>query len=212
MKLKDLCGTRRLTSVWAGHRYDSSVPRPVIDDETDHGAYPSHRAVCLGLDGVGHLFDQFRIDTQNSGLNAINATASTYPADIASQHPIEFAKVDLVIEVRYLKDDEHEILYATDEKTGLVVFEIGTHYHNHNHRGTTFQSFMWQWKPEGFLPDYLEPIDDNPPVEIKGKRPPEPKKLGPGRGRASAKAGAKLPPLNPKARAKRAAQRKAADG
>jgi hypothetical protein len=51
-------------------------------------------------------------------------------------------------------DDVHWI-YFVNERTGLVVLEVGT-----DHSDSYYPSFIWSWTPEGYTPRWLEARSD----------------------------------------------------
>lgn len=60
---------------------------------------------------------------------------------------------------------EDDVVYAIDQETGLVIFEVGTEW-NATHEETWF---VWECKPEGYMPPWLAPVDPDPPIEIAPK-------------------------------------------
>lgn len=121
----------------------------------------------IGLDGNVFRFIKHvgvGSDAATSWLSAINPLGEDAQArDIEGTHL--FARA-IVVVIRWRQSShEDDVIYAVDESTGLVMFEVGT---ESDVDGDL--SFVWEHKIEGYTPPWLTPIDPDPPVEIRGKQ------------------------------------------
>lgn len=178
--LPDLLGMHTMESICALSSWgDLLSPLEVGDAPYDWAT--------IGLDGNVYRFVKRRSEQDwQSWLSAINPLGIGNPGrnrdgTLRFQPPI-------VVDIRYRagavlrpltgEDDigvfEHEdnvddVIYAVNEDTGLVIFEVGTEA---DEEGKL--SFLWchnkEFPLEGYTPKWLEAVDPDPPVEIPGKK------------------------------------------
>lgn len=131
--LSDLCGLRMLDA------------RGEFVGEKQHDWHDdSPRIVVLRLDGVLYWFQEDPSDGYRSMLSHVRvALDSDLPAGCLAAFPprlVSCAVRTKSTEEQYGESDE--VLVGTDEATGTVLFEIGTHNYD-----DYYPSFVSRWTP-----------------------------------------------------------------
>lgn len=133
------------------------IARDIIQRGEDrHGEEPAQRVVILLDDSVFVFFEDTQ-DGYRSDLHSIERhdSVSFY---LTEHEDVSISPIDppLVVEIRHRAIPEHNgdgasAIYMINERTGLVVFDIGT-----DNIDDYYPSFVFQWNPEGWTPKWLE--------------------------------------------------------
>ena len=145
--LDDLVGMRNLTAMWRG-----------VETVEWCGENQDVQCVLLRFDGLVYRFIEDPNDGYRSMLREVVVLSE------ATVLPPGTAVFEMVVECRKRPNGEYgtnDVHYAVNEQTGLVVLEIGT-----TNTDDYYPSFVFSWTPAGYTPDWLEPIDPDPPQEI----------------------------------------------
>lgn len=117
------------------------------------GVTETVQQVVLNVDGILYEFTEGANDGYRSSLGSVRSVRMTALA-MAPIHP------PLVVHFHHrTKGDENgyefgpvDCLYAINERTGLVILDIGT-----NEISAYYPSFVFAWNPEGWTPEWLKP-------------------------------------------------------
>lgn len=146
--LKDLCGIRMLD----GHGEMVLESPGTADDDTF--------IVVLRLDNALYWFQEDPNDGYRSALNTIKRLHS-WPQDMP---PSSFVAFDPIMVTLRIRTDagpdgtrQDEVLYGLDERTGLVLFEVGT-----ENIDDYYPSFVHRWSPKGIEPRWLAAAGGTP--------------------------------------------------
>jgi len=118
--------------------------------------------VVLRLDGALYWFQEDPADGYRSSLG-ISKKLLGWPQGMPPSAFVEFAPVMVTLRIRTKPEPnsprQDEVLYGLDERTGLVLFEVGTENIN-----ADYPSFVHRWTPEGVKPKWLasRPPEDCP--------------------------------------------------
>ncbi len=119
------------------------------------------RVVVYRLDGVLYWFQEDPSDGYRSGLDHARVAS---PDELPPGSMAEFSPIVVELRVRNERVDgpnswykhEDEVLYAVVERTGLVVFEVGTVEVDDYYPG-----FVSSWTPDGDAPKWLQAAVEN---------------------------------------------------
>lgn len=105
--------------------------------------------VAYRLDGDWYWFQENPEDGYRSCMRLVRlATAGEIPSDSIAEFPPMMVTLRLTSHGFY--GGPADILYAVNERTGLVVFEVGT-----NNTDDYYPEFVASWIPDGYTPMYL---------------------------------------------------------
>jgi len=142
--LEDLCGQRMLSG--RGEMVLESA------ETSDDNAF----VVVLRLDGTLYWFQEDPEDGYRSSLKAIKKLRG-WPQDVPRSTFVALDPVMVTLRIRRESAEPEldstrrdEVLYGLDERTGLVLFEVGTEDTN-----DYYPRFVHRWSPEGVLPKWL---------------------------------------------------------
>jgi hypothetical protein len=144
VSLEDLCGQRMLSG------------RGEMVLESAETSNDNAFVVVLRLDDELYWFQEDPGDGYRSSLEVIKKLHG-WPNDMPPSAFVAFDPVMCSLRIRRESADPEldstrrdEVLYGVDERTGLVLFEVGTENTN-----DYYPSFVHQWSPEGVLPKWL---------------------------------------------------------
>jgi len=109
----------------------------VLDGRGEYISEHQERSYVLRLDGVAYQFQEDRNDGYRSSLGSVTVVD---PDSMTAF--VEFSP--MVVIIRLHDDRSNHILYGVDERTGLVVFTVGT-----EDQDDYYPSFVSTWTPEG---------------------------------------------------------------
>ena len=142
--LKDLCGLHELSG--RGEMVLKSA------ETSDDDAF----VVVLRLDDTLYWFQEDPSDGYRSSLGVVKKLRG-WPQDMPPSAFIAFAPVLITLRIRTEPEphrlgssQQDEVLYGLDERTGLVLFEVGT-----EDTDDWYPSFVHRWHPEGVEPKWL---------------------------------------------------------
>lgn len=118
------------------------------------GADEDARVMTLRIDGRWLRFQENPNDGYRSMLGSITATSE---AEMPPGSWVTFEPRMVSCAMRPAGSEEHYILFGIDERTGLVLFEVGT-----DNTDDCYPSFVDLWSPEGCTPDWLAPAEAAP--------------------------------------------------
>jgi hypothetical protein len=115
----------------------------------------------LLLDDVFYWFQEDPSDGYRSDLGVVKKLFG-YPQDMPSGAFARFEPVMVTLRIRTGTEDpdidslrDDEVLYGLDERTGLVLFEVGTaNIHDY------YPYFVHNWTPEGVEAKWLAGRED----------------------------------------------------
>lgn len=132
--LESLVGLHTLHSIGTGHRTS-----PYIGE--------MHDIVCINLDGVLYEFEEDPSDGLRNSLASVRSVRTTAVV-MAPIYP------PLMVSVRHRTRGDFgaaNALYAINERTDLVVLDIGT-----DNIADYYPRFVFHWNPEGWTPEWLK--------------------------------------------------------
>lgn len=142
--LEDLCGQRMLSG--RGEMVLESA------ETSDDNAF----VVVLRLDDTLYWFQEDPSDGYRSSLGTIKKLRG-WPQDMPPSAFVAFDPVMVTLRMRTEPADpqpdssqKDEVLYGLDERTGRVLFEVGT-----EDIGDYYPNFVHRWSPEGVAPKWL---------------------------------------------------------
>jgi hypothetical protein len=118
--------------------------------------------IVIDVDGILYEFTEGSNDGLRSSLGSLRSVRTT---------PHRMAVIDppLVVHFHHRARgdrDGADCIYAINERTGLVVLDIGT-----DNIDDYYPSFIFSWDPVGWTPKWLEPRIDGPIVKDNDGKP-----------------------------------------
>jgi hypothetical protein len=145
--LEYLLGTRTLTG----------IAEFIADTEGLYSGSEDSRVMLLQLDGLTYWIQEDPSDGYRSYLREIMIVPPRHEVlrRLVPIHPpmkVTFRRVPEAYNIGH--DDPADVIYGVNERTGLVVLELGTSY-----RDDYYPSFVAEWRPTGYDESWLRPTN-----------------------------------------------------
>lgn len=142
--LESLCGLRMLDGRGSC----------VLGPDREAYRYENAAVVVFRLDGECYWFQEDPDDGYRSSLDHVKRCT---PDDLPPGSFVAFEPRMVSVRIRTKPasyGDRDEVLYGVDERTGLVLFEVGT-----ENLDDYYPNFMHTWTPEGVAAPWLAGVD-----------------------------------------------------